>query len=148
MRAPRKLSAAIRLGLADLAKVERSDKYEVDMSTWYRARGSKCAVCFAGAVMAKTLNAVPLEDDDDSVAWRDRFGTAWEGVIFALDAARQGFVGCAMSDMNPKKPHEPFFKLGDEYLKQFGYPPAYDEDPAGFRKSMRQMAKWLEARGL
>lgn len=53
---PDKPSALIRLALRDLAKVERSKNYRVHMSTWHDGTGGVCAVCLAGAVMAKSLN--------------------------------------------------------------------------------------------
>ena len=48
-------SKLIRIGLKDLAKVERSKTLKVDMGVWV----SDCAVCFAGSVMVKSLSGDP-----------------------------------------------------------------------------------------
>jgi hypothetical protein len=40
----------------DMVAVKKDPKYIFDVSHWYYKEGSRCAVCIAGAVMAKTLN--------------------------------------------------------------------------------------------
>lgn len=51
-------SALLELALADLEKIEVDPEFEINMGDWFsRPRpDSKCQVCLAGAVMAKTLD--------------------------------------------------------------------------------------------
>lgn len=61
---PGQPSALIRVALKDLAAVERSKRYKIDMEMyWHEMRFDPragyrpvCSVCLAGAVMAKSLN--------------------------------------------------------------------------------------------
>ncbi len=53
---PDKPSELITLALNDLLKVEKDKRYKIDMDTWHTPNG-KCAICLAGAVMAKSLGA-------------------------------------------------------------------------------------------
>ena len=61
---PEMPSAVLAIALKDLTKVERSKKYQVDMEIWHDPGiiRNVCVVCFAGGVMAKTLNIDPKED--------------------------------------------------------------------------------------
>lgn len=59
---PDKRSKLIRLACADLRKMEKDPRYEVDMECWhdpdYDDDDKKiCVACFAGAVMAFSLGA-------------------------------------------------------------------------------------------
>ncbi len=61
---PKKLSALLRLAVADAQAVEKLDGYTLDMGSWHMPAGhesnptpSKCSVCMAGAVMVRTLKA-------------------------------------------------------------------------------------------
>lgn len=91
---PDKPSELIELALDDLAAVEADDRYKVDMDTWHNPRTGFCAVCFAGSVIAKTLNTnprnfrAPRDYDEDT---RDK--------LSALDEFRDGQISCGLSDM-------------------------------------------------
>ena len=80
-------SQLLLLALSDLRKVERDEHYKVNMGEWHKPN-SHCSVCFAGAVMAKSMNlsrrvyAVP--DDMDNSLLSDRLNS--------LDAIRTGQV--------------------------------------------------------
>lgn len=132
---PNKPSALIRVALADLAKVERSKKYVVNMDTYhspYRDPG-KCSVCFAGAVMAQTLGASSEEwwtpeefNDEDKLRALDEFRVG--EVAYGLD--RMG-VGCPPSVPASMKV------------------PAYSKRTRlAFRAAMRKLATMLEKAGL
>ena len=55
---PDKLTDLLELALSDLKKVADSPKYYIHMERYYNgSRTGPCMVCFAGAVMAKSLNA-------------------------------------------------------------------------------------------
>lgn len=80
----------IRLAVLDLCDVARlPKKYDIDMGVWHIGMSDgRCAVCFAGAVMARELNAQPT-----SALWPDSFSDAdAEGKLRALDSFRRGWI--------------------------------------------------------
>lgn len=91
-------SALIRLALSDLRDVEKlSDVYVVDMDLWHEPGGagdSRCAVCLAGAVVARTLGFSP---EDRRILYRISDQTRRK--MRALNAFRQGLVSDAMQTM-------------------------------------------------
>src|SRR6188768_5909 len=101
---PEKLSALIRVALADLAKVERSKKYQVDMGMWHGPRraynpatgtiesSGPCCVCFAGAVMACEFRLEPTENEDVGFSPKN-----WQK-FYALNAIRVGNVNSALDE--------------------------------------------------
>jgi hypothetical protein len=58
---PNKLSALLRIAVADAQKCEAMPEvYTLDMNKWHFPQsGGPCQVCMAGAVMAQTLGAEP-----------------------------------------------------------------------------------------
>lgn len=88
---PGKPSALIRLALADLAKVRKDPRYKVDMTGWHYKAASKCHVCAAGAVMAKTLKKNINRKFDAR-----NFGEESEALV-AIDNMRRGWVGIALA---------------------------------------------------
>ena len=152
---PRRLSEVIRVALRDLASVERSRRYVVDMSSWHWAStlvdGSDmrpvCYVCLAGAVMARTLGADRSETVGPNIA-----RTKWdERRLYALDAARRGELDKALVDEMELDETQVNRRLrradvGDGLL--WHVVPPYEYDPRGFKRSMRRMADVLEEVGL
>lgn len=133
---PGKPSELIRLALKDLAKVERSKKYKIDMTKWHAVWPQEvtkeiCCVCLAGSVIAKTLGATP----DRSMTP----GDFDEGMALgALDYFRRGEI------------HEGFITL-DLYLPK-KIPETisitlYNESKIKFHKDMRDLANMLEKEG-
>ena len=53
---PDTLSALIRLAVKDMDLVKADPNYELDMNFWHTPDLTKCHVCMAGSVIAKTLN--------------------------------------------------------------------------------------------
>lgn len=91
---PDKPSELIRVALKDLAVVEKDERYVVDMGSWHERRRSRCAVCFAGAVMAGTLGA----SHSKSITPGDFDGvTAMK--LAALDSIRTGWVRHGLDTM-------------------------------------------------
>ncbi len=93
---PNKLSALIRVALADLRKCEEDPKYVIFMEDWHVPQDNGvCAVCLAGAVMAKSLNA--------DVRYRllplDFIGPVISNKLRALNDARLGDVGAALCNL-------------------------------------------------
>lgn len=147
---PRRLSEVIRVALRDLASVERSRAYVVDMSNWHWASASPravCHVCLAGAVMARTLGADRSETVGPNIA-----RTKWdERRLYALDAARRGELDKALVDEMELDETQVNRRLrradvGDGLL--WHVVPPYEYDPRGFKRSMRRMADVLEGVGL
>ena len=133
---PIKPSALIRLALRDEKKTHASSDYRVDMKDWHVPGTSKCAVCFAGAVMAFTLDAdlkcylIPKEFDPHT-----------SNCLLALDSFRlgkvyEGLYTMGLSDMGGKGglPR----KLDREVTP-------YDDDRDDFRADMEKLAEDLEA---
>lgn len=132
---PDKLSALIRMALADLGKVERSKKYKVDMQVWHQPREGVCAVCLAGAVIAKELGANP-----DEYVVPLEYSKKISNKLFALEYARLGQIAYAM---NPS--------VYDKAVKKRGKPPtfpSYRRNKARFKRGLRKLAAWLEGNGL
>lgn len=62
-RLPNKLSALLRTAVADMAAVRKDPRYKLDMTRWhYPTANKKCAVCMAGAVLARRAR-VPASRD-------------------------------------------------------------------------------------
>ncbi len=85
---PAKLSALIRLAVADARKVQKMPTRRLDMGLWHVPRGSRgCTLCMAGAVMDRTLRA-PV----DKFRRPDDFSPEWERALNAINAARCGAI--------------------------------------------------------
>ena len=131
---PDTLSALIRVGLVDLHKCEKDDKYIINMDDWHNPyEDGTCAVCLAGSVMAKTLNTnvnermVPVGTQDGVI----------EAKLYALDNARTGCVDRALGHMALYTTYKYDRLIVD-----------YEDDPVLFREQMSQLADDLEADAL
>lgn len=155
---PNKLSALMRVALANLAKVERSPKFNIDMtddwvsfdgfpdgkvSDLIKKKNSVCHVCFAGAVMAKTLD---VEVEDGTYYFDGGMSSKDTNKMCALDDVRQGSVYSALISMEVKQ------KQVDKYIEKYrhGWEPVtpYDEDRKEWRKDMWRIVRRLERVGL
>lgn len=140
---PDKPSELIRVALADLEAVERSKKYVVNMGTWHEPKGTpggtKCEVCLAGAVMAKSLknnpakNLIPDEDFEDDLP----------GKLNALDSLRMGDVPLALGELG----------FDDICDSEMAYDlersiVSYHDDPKRFKVEMQMLAYALEDESL
>lgn len=137
---PDKPSELIRLALADLEKIEADPRYEVDMSTWHKPEftfdgqmRSVCAVCFAGAVMAKTCN-IPLEE----LIQPEQFEEDQMNKFAALDAFRSGRIESGLRWM-----HIPMARMPD-YVSIHDY----SGFPSLFKDDMAKLALMFEKVGL
>lgn len=138
---PAKLSDVIRVGVADLIAVERLKKtYTVNMKVYHRPYddlddlNNKCSVCFAGAVMARTLEI----DSSERIDHTEDFSTYNAVRLDALDILRGGEIDSALGYLNRPLP----FGLKDtvEVVN-------YHDDPTLFKKQMRQIADLLSLFG-
>lgn len=135
MNLPNKLSALMRLALADLAKVENSKKYRVDMGEWHTAAEADrpCTVCFAGAVMAKTLQVPHMQScSPGEMKQHTR-------KLMALNSVRTGEVRMALYMIGVPE-------VKRTVLERRVCP--YEDDPVLWRQAMRQIIKELEEHGL
>lgn len=137
---PAKLSDLILVALRDLARVERSRKYRVDMNVWHDRDPSDpktCVVCLAGAVMAKTCGVAQHESARPSY-FSDRICNR----LRALDHLRTGDVFGAVYELEPTRARE--FEQVD-FEADFA---AYDFDRKKFKAYVRKVAAFLAERGL
>lgn len=153
-----KPSALIRVAVKDLSEVEKMPKtYKVDMGTFH-SPNSHCRVCFAGSVMARTLNSDPEDFKDPN-----DFGPVSSGRLEALDQFRMGHVGGALETMEAKIPTTKALAMVDDWggydiqevkllpagLQMVVKVPQYSRAKSPqFKKAMLGIAKMLEKVGL
>jgi hypothetical protein len=151
---PKKMSALIKIALADLRKAENDAKMVIKMETWLDRREAVCTIesgnievsreevcvaCFAGTVMAFTLGALKKKD------WRSLGPNNFNKnakQLAALDSLRDGDVSGAAESLG--------------LYSDDGYPdyefnrfdraiPEYDrDDPEPFHKAMTKLQKDLK----
>lgn len=98
---PNTLSDLVLLALKDLSLIRREPKkYEIDMDYWHGTAAAHsddlCAVCFAGAVMAKTINTVITPD---TVVRATDLPRELRHKMYALNEIRSGCVEEAIEEM-------------------------------------------------
>ncbi len=109
---PDKLSALLRVAVADARKIEATPGYVLAMQTWHEPitaddfEGTddmvgKCAVCMAGAVMAQTFGAAPTDDVVPGDYAADRFK------LLAIDDMRTGQFGYALRTLGHESGRTP-----------------------------------------
>ncbi len=131
---PNKPSKLINLALNDLERVEKDDRYIVDMEDWHvPEENGQCFVCLAGAVMAKTLGA-PIDELTCPLY------TSHEKELEALDNFRCGWIETALRGLGLHA-DIPRFKSRVEVR-------AYSDNPKQFKDDMRDMARQFERAGL
>lgn len=134
---PSKPSELIRVALKDLAAVEKmKNEYEIDMGEWHSGRNEsrdKCAVCLAGSVLVQSLGFRENED----VAPED-FPKAIEHKLLAIDSFRMGEIEQAFDQLGRRLP----VLLAPTVLTT-----PYSDNPAEFKKEMKQLADGLAALG-
>ena len=127
----KKLSTALKQALVDLRWVERNKRrFEVNMCDWYvpaePGYSERCAVCLAGAHMAKTVDGPrPLGPGD--------FDRETADMYRAIDCLRTGDVSSALHHIG-KSPREDL----DRFVVD------YEDNPKLWWKQMRQLVRALE----
>lgn len=142
---PEKPSELIRLALNDLSLAEKDGAYRIEMGLWHLSTSyhdGKCAVCFAGAVMANTLK-IPSNVNVDPYD----FPLSIRNKLLALDRFRTGAVREGL-----------FALLGGKAVRALdldGLPavlppniPRYELSPILFKIALRELADSLERVGL
>lgn len=135
---PDKASALIRLALKDLEEVEKLPGFEVRMNVWLKNFiDAPCSVCFAGAVMVRSLFDVTSQDalpvQGASPGYFD-YDTSCK--LNALDAFRCGDVFEGLRTMGFLGSIQPWTIA------------RYEEHAEGFKSDMRELAAYLETQGL
>lgn len=162
-RLPKKPSELITVALADLIKAERSPRYDVNMAGWHEAASplapiydpvtcevtekyEVCGVCFAGAVMAFSLN-VPT-----SITIRPpSFPKEVENKLNAINYFRIGDIasGVGVLGLAEKKRDKALNAFRDDDDRSSHVDVVeYEDDPAEFKRQMRAMAKKFASIGL
>jgi hypothetical protein len=131
---PEKLSDLIDLALDDLEKVERDPRYVLKMTVWHSSLDydmeSRCAVCLAGSVIAKTLEVPP----NKSVLPID-FDEHTKVRLEALDNLRCGYLREAARSVN---------------LPDLGSIPQWQPNVlgiTGLKESIRNLAQYFRSLG-
>ena len=133
VKLPDKLSDLMVLALKDLAKCERNKKkFKIKMGTWFTPNG-KCAVCFAGSVMAQSCGVGSKRE-----VFPGDFDVDTNNKLIALDAVRAGYVGSALDDLGRSLPPG----LTGQYPVV-----EYHHGPKVWRKQMETIAALLKAAG-
>lgn len=147
---PDKPSDLIRTAVNDLEAVEKTPGYAVDMRIWHspmkygwtnqmpQARIGNCVVCFAGSVMAKSLNTRP-EIDTVPVDWM--YGEENTKKLKALNEFRLGRIGGGLREMGVDAAKLPLAHHNINFQP-------YEADKVAFKATMRKVADSLEAHGL
>ena len=157
---PDKPSELIRVALEDQQRCIEDPDYEIEHAIWHQQQPvmpynvatmegeprMKCCVCFAGGVMAKTLETDPahaiwlaLGDTDADMGWPE--GTKRK--LLALDRFRTGSVSDGVYTMGLR---EHVDRLDLHELN--GEVPEYADDPEAFTLAMEDLADNLEHIGL
>lgn len=169
---PNKLSELIRVALKDLTWAEKQKNIEIDMSDFvdvitkngnyvegtYSAlsKGKEiesCAVCFAGAVMIKSLDA--LIDGNGSQDISSSVGEKNYGKVTALDWVRTGSIRAAVEQFYWDYEKNGYTIKGtkaSDKIRAAGYEftdvAQYELDKKAWRKDMLKIANKLERLGL
>lgn len=143
-----KLSRLLELALKDLAKCERSKKYEVDMGWWIHScslvehQKPICYVCLGGAALSQRFGVnmwagEPKEPDFHDIL--DGYSIKASDRAYALNACRTGDIRSAFEYLKMRKP-----KGVPEFIYDV---PAYDSDKKKFKRKMRDLIKILADAG-
>jgi hypothetical protein len=139
---PDKASELIRLAVADLKAAEKSKEYLVDMGYWHLPdvrcsdNRERCLVCFAGAVMARTMNIPPRSHVDPYA-----FPTEEKKKLLALDNFRSGYVKLGLQELLGWE-NTPITGIGFVDVTD------YEANPDQFKAEMLAMARGLARVGL
>ena len=136
---PDKPSELILVALMDLEKCEADPRYDINMGVWHEPN-SHCSVCFAGAVIAKTLQ---LPADKPFDPWG--FDESIKNKLRALDLFRAGWIYDALYAMGFfDQARDPDFRWEAERYKSTSEMPfLYRTDPKAFKDRLHEIAEFL-----
>jgi hypothetical protein len=136
-----KPSVAIRQAVADLEAIEKMPEFMIDMNMYFgkledengNPKG-KCAVCFAGAMIARAKN------DPNIYIEPDRFPNKTRDKLYGLDRFRAGYISDGLEMFGIKK--LPSLLAHDVEV------PEYYDNKSRFKKKMLEISDQLKAFGL
>ena len=138
---PDKLSDLLEVGLEDLEKCEKDERYFIDMGEWHKPwPGGICAVCMAGSVMAKRLKT----DSRDLVLYPASFDDDTKNKLMAISHVSLGAIWAAFKRLR--------FSTGlsvdsimvtGEYGDAYFDPSSYSRNPRMFKVDIQRIIKAL-----
>lgn len=148
MKPPKKLWKLLELAMTDLAKAERSKKFDVDMSEWMSTNG-KCSVCLAGSVMAFSLDGVAkCEAEGWTHEGRKSLGIdyfpGWDGALLAIDSARSGMMFRAYDQATGMDAFDARDKTKAALRAASFDDPDYHKDKTTWKRQMRKSIRTLK----
>lgn len=142
---PDKPSKLIELALRDLVFIEKNKNYVVKMGSWHQPKyaDDRCAVCFAGAVMARTLK---VKKTEDTSPFYFNFKTADK--LLALNDFSNGNITKGLIKLG-------LFELVEVVIFAESHPTGvivkvahYEDSPEQFKSDMNKIAKTFKKLGL
>ncbi len=145
---PDKLSALVRVAVADMVRVRRRKGYKIDLDVWHDSGEGVCTVCMAGGVIAGTLKA-PKDKDLSAFDFQDSV----ENKLRALNLFRSGDIDSAIayahntsvSGVIVQDDFESDFRV--RFSRRFNWDGKLNGNFKQFKKEALWAADWLEARG-
>ena len=135
---PDKLSDCLEVALADLDAAVKAGM-RVNMDSWYFRDGDVCAVCLAGAVVAREFDLDPGEGAAPSSLFSRGFITVKDlRRLRALNHLREGVIRLAFYEVDRDKPAA----LPDEIVVASSH-----EAGPTWRADMRKLIQLLRAAG-
>ena len=147
---PDKPSDLIDVALKDLAKAERSKKFEINMAHWCTptdSSGDVCAVCLGGSVLVGTVG---LDAVDGANWWSDQLTTKHDrNRIIGLDILRSGrIVGFVDRVYDNKISIKRYNQANGVRYENEHKHCEYNEDPDQFKRWCRKVARDLREVGM
>lgn len=138
---PDKPSELIFVALRDLRACESDTTYKIDMWTWHTGQlfsDEVCAVCLAGSVMAKSLDASNADHYTPNDFGRNR------NKLVALNCLRIGGYGRALRKLNKGRTMETAFGIKPGMERPIR---SYEQNRDGFFEDMTKFAWDLHRAG-
>jgi hypothetical protein len=142
---PNKPSELILLAVKDLGRAEKSKLHQIDMNYWHKPDNfqpitpeNRCSVCFAGSIMAFSLNTNPSKYIH-SLELSYKFGIKNAKKFQFLNCVRQGNIGVGLANLGIKLPED----IGESRIIVH-----YTDNPKIFKTQMRRLARDLANKGL
>jgi hypothetical protein len=105
VRLSNKLSGMLRAAVADMESIKADPRYRLNMWNWHMpfAKGKKCEVCMAGAVLALRGKA-PIDEHINVGALDDSVTPLTQQKMLAINWMRSGAFYAAFREINDTEP--------------------------------------------
>ena len=136
----KKLWQLLELALSDFEKVKKDPKYIIDMDRWHSPddKSGKCAVCLAGAVMAKSLGVkrseykTPFNEDIPDLERDDL-----ENKLTAIDSFRVSYYGDMFIRFYGEPKYEANYTKYKKIIKALGSECNYNHTSKAIRSKIK-----------